>query len=434
MDSAATIRQNKQILDSAIKSAAEKAVRGQLSRNRKLPVADIIRLLIGAEGSSLDRILHAAGIEVTASAVSQRRAQIAPSMFRAVFDRFNFNCSDADNTLFRGYRLLAADGTTVNLPRNPASASFVCNDGIPNGVNQQHITTLYDLLNRTFTDALIQPEPKKDEIGALVTRVERNTFSQQTLIIADRGFESYNLIAHMLEKSNVDFLIRVKQSRSAMREVAKLPMLELDCDISFSICTTQKNRDKQNKNYVFLQVPKKSKPGSKTRRGRWDFKNYYPMRFRICRFQLDNGEFETVATSLPRSFRLEDIKALYHLRWGLEVGFRDLKYTLGLVNLHGKSDEFAEQEIYAGLTAFNFASRVCQEVVVRQPKDGVYAYKVNFKMAVALCKEFIRTPKADADKLLQDIARHTVPIRPGRQDNRNLRVKGFPGFVYRVAA
>lgn len=434
MDSAATIRQNKQILDSAIKSAAEKAVRGQLSRNRKLSVADTIRLLIGAEGGSLDRIMHAAGIEVTASAVSQRRAQIAPSIFRTVFDRFNFDCADADNALFRGYRLLAADGTAVNLPRNPTSASFVCNDGIPNGVNQLHLTPLYDLLNRTFTDAVIQPEPKKDEIGALIMMLERNTFSQQTLIIADRGFESYNLIAHLLEKPNVDFLIRVKQRRSAMREVAKLPMLELDCDISFSICITQKNEDKQNKNFVFLQVPKKSKPGSKTRRGRWDFGNYYPMCFRIFHFQLDNGEFETVATSLPRSFRLEDIKALYHLRWGLEVGFRDLKYTLGLVNLHGKSDAFAEQEIYAGLTAFNFASRVCQEVVVRQPKESIYAYKVNFKMAVTLCREFIRTPKADADKLLKDIARYTVSIRPGRQDQRNLRVKGFPGFVYRVAA
>lgn len=64
---------------------------------------------------------------------------------------------------------------------------------------------------------------------------------------------------------------------------------------------------------------------------------------------------------------------MYHLRWGLETGFRDLKYTLGLVNLHGKSDSFAEQEIYANLTAFNFASRVCQKVVVRQPKEGVYA-------------------------------------------------------------
>ena len=35
-----------------------------------------------------------------------------------------------------------------------------------------------------------------------------------------------------------------------MREVAKLPMLELDCYVSFSICTTQKNTDKQNKNYT----------------------------------------------------------------------------------------------------------------------------------------------------------------------------------------
>lgn len=423
----------KYALDRAIKSAAEKAVRGQPFRNRKLSVADTIRLLIGAEGGSLGRILQAAGIEVTASAVSQRRAQIEPSIFRAVFERFNFDCTDADNVLFRGFRLLAVDGTAVNLPRNPASASFVCNDGIPNGVNQLHLTPLYDLLNRTFTDAVIQPEPRKDEIGALTMLLERNTFSQQTLIIADRGFESYYTIAHLLEKPNVDFLIRVKQSRSAMREVAKLPMLGLDCDISFSICTTQKNSDKQNQNYVFLQIPKKSKPGSKTRRGRWDFGNYYPMRFRICRFLLDNGEFETVATSLPRSFTPEDIKALYHMRWGQELAFRDLKYTLGLINLHGKRDAFAEQEIYASLTAFNFASRVCREVAVRQPKDGMYAYKVNFKMAVALCREFIRTPKADADKLLNDIARYTIPIRPGRQDERNLRVKGFPGFVYRVA-
>ena len=120
----------------------------------------------------------------------------------------------------------------------------------------------------------------------------------------------------MMEKPNVDFLIRVKQSRSAMREVAKLPILELDCDVSFSICITQKNVDKQNKSYVFLQVPKKSKPGSKTRRGRWDFGNYYPTCFRICRFQLNNCEFETVATSLPCSITLEDIKALYHMRWG----------------------------------------------------------------------------------------------------------------------
>ena len=88
--SAATNTCLKQALDDSIKAAAEKAGAGQMSRNRKLSVADIIRLLIGAEGGSLDKILHAAGIEVTASAVSQRRAQIEPSIFCAVFEAVQF--------------------------------------------------------------------------------------------------------------------------------------------------------------------------------------------------------------------------------------------------------------------------------------------------------------------------------------------------------
>lgn len=417
----------------AIQQAAAQCGDGkQFSRKSRLSAETLIRLFVGAEGGSLAKILHAAGIEVTASAVTQRRAQIAPEAFRAAFDNFNAACTD--NDLFRDYRLFAVDGTTVNLPRNPQSASFVINDGIPKGVNQLHVTPLYDLLSRTFADVVVQPEPKKDEIGALITMLQRNDFAQKTLIIGDRGFESYNLIAHLMEKPNVDFLIRVKQSRSAMREVAKLPMKQFDGEIFFTICTTQKKEDKENPNYVFLQVPKKSKPTSKTRRGRWDFDNYYPMKFRICRFLLDNGEFETVATSLPHSFDLATIKELYHLRWGIETSFRDLKYTLGLVNLHGKSDAYAEQELYANLTAFNYASRVCREVVVRQPTNGVYAYKVTYKMAVMLCREFIRTQSKDGDKLRAQIARYTVPIRQGRHDQRDLKVKSFPGFVYRIAA
>ncbi len=418
-------------LTAAIETTAQRISGRHFSRKSPLTAEAVICLFISAEGGCLAKILHTAGLDVTASALSQRRAQIPPEVFRTVFDRFNAACTDGD--LFRDYRLLAVDGTAVNLPRNPAAPSFVQNDGIPKGVNQLHVTPLYDILNRTFSDVIIQPEPKKDEIGALVEMLERNTFQQKTLIIADRGFESYNLIAHCLEKPNVDFLIRIKQSHSAMREVAKLPIMELDCNIGFTITTTQTNEDKKN-GYIHLQVPKRSKAGSKTRRGRWDFPSPYPMRFRICRFLLDNGEFETVATSLPPSFTLADIRELYHLRWGLETAFRDLKYTLGLVNLHGRSDAFAEQELYADLTAFNFASRFCREVVVRQPSDGIYAYKVNFKMAVMLCKEFLRTPNTDSEKLLEEIVRHTVPIRPNRQDERNLKVKGFAGFVYRVAA
>ena len=431
MNSAATINQNKQAIEIAIKNAAEKAARGQLSRNRKLSISGVIRLLIGAEGGSLAKELHRANIDVTPAAVSQRRAQISPETFRDVFQRFNTSCEDSGN--FRGYRLLAVDGTSINIPRNPNAPSFVQNESAPNGYNQLHLNPLYDLCNKTFCDAHIQPEPQKDEIGALIEMLKRNHFSKKTIVIADRGYESYNIMAHLIEKSNTDFLIRIKQNRSSMREVARLPMFELDCDIAFTITTTQTNEDKQ-KRYIFLQVPKKSKPGAKTRRGRWDFPSPYQMKLRIVRFQLETGEFETIATSLPRTFTLEDIRELYHLRWGIETSFRDLKYTLGLVNLHGKRDAFAEQEIWAALTMFNFTSRIVREAVVKQPPEGVYAYRVNFKMAVVICREYFRTNSADSEKLLQEISRYTVPIREGRRNKRNLKAKGFVGFTYRVAA
>ena len=121
------------------------------------------------------------------------------------------------------------------------------------------------------------------------------------------------------------------------------------------------------------------------------------MRLRIVRFQLPTGEFETIAPSLPQEFTIENIKHLYHLRWGIETSFRDLKYTIGLVNPHGKRDDFVEQEIYAAMTAFNYASRIVREVVIRQPTNGIYAYKVNFKSAVMFVRELIRNPKMNVE-------------------------------------
>ena len=133
-----TIQNVNDALNNAILAAAAQGGNGKaFSRGGKLTKPTIIRLLLGAEGGSLDTVLRAASIKVTASAISQRRAQIDPAVFRAVFDTFNASC--VDNKFFQDYRLLAVDGTTISLPRNPASPSFVCHEGIPNGVNQLHL-------------------------------------------------------------------------------------------------------------------------------------------------------------------------------------------------------------------------------------------------------------------------------------------------------
>lgn len=336
---------------------------GQTARNQKLPPATLIKFLIAAEGGSLAKELHRAGIDATPAAVSQRRRQIPPAVFRKVF--LDFTSSSAygqQNHGYKGYRVLACDGTAINMARDPGASSFVCNNSAPKGYNQLHLSPLFDIYDRTYFDAVIQPAPHKDEPGALVEMVKRNDFNRRTIIVLDRGYESYNVMAHLMNTPNVYFVLRVKHNHSAMREIARLPMLKLDCDI------------------------------------------------------------------------VDDLKEIYHRRWGIETSFRDLKYSAGLVNLHGKRDDFVEQEIYAALTAFNFTSRIVQETVVQQPTDGLYAYAVNFKMAVTLCKEFLNNPNMTGKEVMQKISRHTVPIRPGRQDERNLRAKGFGWFTYRIAA
>ena len=288
--------------------------KANFSRNRVLTMETMIQLLLSMQGGSLKKELYDAGLEVTASAFVQQRNKLPCSIFEDVFENFNEMCNDVKK--YKGYRVLAIDGTTVNMARNPKSDSFIQNENHPKGYNQLHVNPLYDVLNKTYQHCIIQPQPKMDEVGCLAFYLAWYDFTEKTLIVADRGYESYNTFAHFLEHPNVDFLIRVKQDRSAMREIGKLPMTELDVDVSFTITTTQTKADKEN-NYILVQTRKNEDKvySNKTRTGRWDFPSPYPMKFRVVRIVLDTGEYETLATSLPRSFTPTEIKELYHARW-----------------------------------------------------------------------------------------------------------------------
>lgn len=403
------------------------------SRKRVLTMETVINLLLSMQGGSLKKELYDAGVSVSASAFVQQRDKIPWTVMEEVFESFNSKCKDMKT--YKGYRVLAIDGTTINMARNPKSDSFVINNSTPKGYNQLHVNPLYDVLNKTYQYCVIQPQPQQDEVGALLFMMKWYEFKEKTLIVADRGYESYNVFAHIQNTPNTDFLIRVKQDRTAMREIGKLPMTELDTDVSFTITTTQTKEDKEN-GYILLQTRKKEDRiySSKTRAGRWDFPSPYPMKIRVVRFKLDTGEYETLATSLPRSITLAEIKELYHARWGIETAFRELKYGIGLVNLHGKKDDFVKQEIFSAMIMSNFCSRIVNEVVVRKNDANIHEYRVNMTMAIHICRQFFRTKDADAKKLLQDIARYTEPVRPGRRDERNIKAKTFVGFIYRVSA
>ena len=76
-----------------IDRVAEAYRKEQSIRKSKLSIRDTVQLIIGAEGGSLAKELHRAGCDVSASALSQRRAQIPVNVFRDIFMEFNGECA-----------------------------------------------------------------------------------------------------------------------------------------------------------------------------------------------------------------------------------------------------------------------------------------------------------------------------------------------------
>ncbi|WP_165972356.1 hypothetical protein [Paenibacillus piri] len=56
----------------------------------------------------------------------------------------------------------------------------------------------YDLCNRIYVDAMVQPLRLCSEGRALAAMVDRSPIKSKTIVIADRGYEGYNNFAEMI--------------------------------------------------------------------------------------------------------------------------------------------------------------------------------------------------------------------------------------------
>ena len=158
----------------------------------------------------------------------------------------------------------------------------------------------------------------------------------------------------------------------------------------------------------------------------------YNLPFRIVRFPISEDYYEVVVTNLDTDeFPADTLKQLYGMRWGIETSFRDLKYTVGLLHFHSKKVEYILQEIFARLIMYNFSELITSHVVIEK-KDRKYEYKVNFSVAVHICREFLLSINIPPN-IESLIARYITPIRPGRSRPREMKAKQAISFMYRIA-
>ncbi len=405
-------------------------------RKRKLSFETVIRGVIGMESGSLTNELidmfDSSPEMPSASAFVQQRSKIKPEAFKAIFDGFSSKIiRKKSDTL----RILAVDGSDIQIATNPDDPTSYHPGGHgKKPYNLLHLNALYDLENHIYTDAVIQGRLNMNEHRAFQEMVDKSDISN-ALVIADRGYESYNNMAHIQEKGWY-FLIRIKDGKTGIKQGLDLPESnEFDETINLKLTRKQTNAMKELfklKNHYkcipsstsFDYLPLKSKKYSPL--------VIYELHFRIVRFKVADDLYETVITNLNvDDYPPAKLKELYASRWGIETSFRDLKYTVGMLDFHSKKVTCIHQEIYAHMIMYNFAEMITSHVVIEK-KQRKYTYKANFSVAAHMCRLFYRG-KTTSPNLETIIARNVIPIRNDRHRKRNLTVKVFHGFLYRVA-
>lgn len=104
----------------------------------------------------------------------------------------------------------------------------------------------------------------------------------------------------------------------------------------------------------------------------------------VC-VQLPDGLYEYLVTNLPGDrFPPSALKSIYYERRGEETSFRGLKYAVGLVAFRCKKPDSVIQEIWAGLTLYNFCELIIVYVAVKH-KGTKYTCQVNYTMAIKIC-------------------------------------------------
>ena len=434
-------KQAKKLLSSAISDVTRTPhmycvdPKRDFTRTRKITMKTILEGAINMEGKSLSNeltdIFNNLEDVPTVSAFVQQRDKVKPEAFEAVFNKFTSGIRTNTGEM----AILAVDGSDVRLPDNPKEKStYLPGSKTQLPYNCLHINALYDLNQSIYRSVIIQNGAHRDEHIALQQLVDSSKISK-ALVIADRGYESYNSMAHIQEKGWF-FLIRIKDGKHGIKAGFDLPDEDsFDLDIVLNLTRKQTNdikailKDRNHYKFIASSSPFDYLPLHSRKA---DPLVFYLLKFRIVRFKISEDTYETVITNLPADkYPSEELKKLYASRWGIETSFRDLKYTIGLLKYHSKKTACIRQEIYARLTLYNFVEVITSYVAISH-KQRKYKYKCNFSAATHVCRLFLRG-LTSPPYVESSIARNLVPIRPNRERGRFRTESALQRFFYRVA-
>lgn len=404
------------------------------TRNRILDFFTTMRFTLSMQASPLKKELldffDYQADTVSPSALIQQRKKIRLKAFYHLLYQFNQAFLSSS---YRGHQLLACDGSVLNVPLDhvPGNEAYSYSKReTQKDYYQLHINALYDLCNYCYTDLIIHPRKGHHEVQGLCEMLERRDFTPGSILIADRGYEAYRLFAQ-IEQKELFYLFRVKDGNTG--GIVKGFPLPKEKDAQFDetftrIFTWRKNEYIRTHPELYKIVTHGNSPYFLNKE-----RPQFKMTLRIVRFEVSPGIYECVITNLPKKeFPPQELKELYRMRWGIETSFRELKYAIGLSNLHSKKVELIQQEILARVILYNYCEIVIAAVIVEK-KGTKYQYQVNHTMAIHICRNFLKGHFQGAPPDVETlIAKELLPIRPNRSFPRKVSYHPAVKFNYRV--
>ena len=364
-------------------------------KNMILFMINFVKKSLQIELDDFSKITTEKNNEISKQGFSQARHKIAPRAFVRMLDEVNkWFYKATPFVTYRGYRLLAIDGTILEIHNNDElreNFGYIENQNAK--VARARASALYDIEN----DMIIASKLVRYREGERETAIKLIDDlcllgKQNDLIIFDRGYPSFEFIS-FIESKNIKYLMRV--SGAFLKVVNNAPKAD-----------------------QIVEATSKGKTLS----------------MRVLKFKLNSGITETLVTNIfDSSFSVEDFKKLYFKRWGIEVKYNEIKNKLQIENFTGKTVISIEQDFYATMYLSNMVALAKKDAnqeieALNKDKDLKYEYKVNTNILVGKLKDtliemLVAKPwrRSKILKEIQDeIVKNVIPVRMDRSVKRKI--------------
>lgn len=308
----------------------------------------------------------------------------------------------------QGRPIRVVDGSTLTLPDTPKNrATYPPVQAPPPNFPMMRIVGLFSLCSGAVL-ALAEGSLCHSELALF--GVLLNTLARGDILLGDRGFGTYAVVA-LLQGLGVDFIGRSRRHIDGRRRTRRL-----------------------GRNDWLMRWEKPAQASPWLTLAQWlglpAELTVRAVRGRVACQGFRVREVTVITTLLdPKLYPAEEILRAYLRRWRLEMCLDDLKTTLRMEMLRGRSPAAVRQEAFAGLIAHNLVRWTMAQAA--RP-HGVELERISFKGTLDALRQFgnaMSQARSQRQRqklwaeMLRTLATDLVPERPGRHEPRAVKRK-----------